>query len=339
MKKSRKKVELICLECNQKIIGGKHLSAHVQKEHDFESYNEYKIKHGLIKTNSDLLKEGAVSCKLCSTVAHDLTSHIIRIHKISCQEYKEKYGDFRSTKFLNDISERVKGENNPAYQHGGKYSPFSDKFIHADKIDKAELCQKVSKSNRENGNNDTTIKYWLNRGYSEQESKDKISERQSTFSLAKCIEKHGEELGRQVWLNRQEKWHKNYKKSNFSKISQKLFWNIADQLNDLSHIHFAELSEDKKLDDSGRNNEYKLRLETRLILPDFIDLSKNKIIEFDGTYWHKNGKQVKNTNALRDSEKDKLLTNSGFFVLRVKEEDYKKNPQEIVDKCLDFLYA
>jgi len=220
MKKSRKKVELICLECNQKIIGGKHLSAHVQKEHDFESYNEYKIKHGLIKTNSDLLKEGAVSCKLCSTVAHDLTSHIIRIHKISCQEYKEKYGDFRSTKFLNDISERVKGENNPAYQHGGKYSPFSDKFIHADKIDKAELCQKVSKSNRENGNNDTTIKYWLNRGYSEQESKDKISERQSTFSLAKCIEKHGEELGRQVWLNRQEKWQESLQNKSIEEIQQ-----------------------------------------------------------------------------------------------------------------------
>jgi len=220
MKKSRKKVELICLECNQKIIGGKHLSAHVQKEHDFESYNEYKIKHGLIKTNSDLLKEGAVSCKLCSTVAHDLTSHIIRIHKISCQEYKEKYGDFRSTKFLNDISERVKGENNPAYQHGGKYSPFSDKFIHADKIDKAKLCQKVSKSNRENGNNDTTIKYWLNRGYSEQESKDKISERQSTFSLAKCIEKHGEELGRQVWLNRQEKWQESLQNKSIEEIQQ-----------------------------------------------------------------------------------------------------------------------
>lgn len=220
MKKSRKKVELICLECNQKIVGGKHLSAHVQKEHDFESYNEYKIKHGLIKTNSDLLKEGAVSCKLCSTVAHDLTSHIIRIHKISCQEYKEKYGDFRSTKFLNDISERVKGENNPAYQHGGKYSPFSDKFIHADKIDKAELCQKVSKSNRENGNNDTTIKYWLNRGYSEQESKDKISERQSTFSLAKCIEKHGEELGRQVWLNRQEKWQESLQNKSIEEIQQ-----------------------------------------------------------------------------------------------------------------------
>ena len=220
MKKSRKKVELICLECNQKIVGGKHLSAHVQKEHDFESYNEYKIKHGLIKTNSDLLKEGAVSCKLCSTVAHDLTSHIIRIHKISCQEYKEKYGDFRSTKFLNDISERVKGENNPAYQHGGKYSPFSDKFIHADKIDKAKLCQKVSKSNRENGNNDTTIKYWLNRGYSEQESKDKISERQSTFSLAKCIEKHGEELGRQVWLNRQEKWQESLQNKSIEEIQQ-----------------------------------------------------------------------------------------------------------------------
>lgn len=339
MKKSRKKVVLTCLECGETVNGGSHLACHVQKKHGFNSYQDYKVKHGLAKTEADLLNEGAVRCKLCGTVAHDLTSHITRIHKLSCQEYKEKHGDFRSTKFLNDISERVKGEKNPAYQHGGRLSPFSDKFIYADKIDKKELFQKVSKSNKENGNNNTTIKYWLKQGFTEEEAKERISERQRTFSLEKCIEKHGDELGRKVWLDRQEKWHKSYKKSNFSKISQTLFWNIAEHLDDLNHIHFAELSEDKNLDDSGKNNEYKLRLETRLILPDFIDLSKNKIIEFDGTYWHKNGRQVKNTNALRDSEKDELLINSGFSILRVKEEEYKNDPQEIINKCLDFLNA
>ena len=48
-------------------------------------------------------------------------------------------------------SDRLKGKNNPAYQHGGKLSPLSDKFIYADKVNKEEIKQKISKSLRENG--------------------------------------------------------------------------------------------------------------------------------------------------------------------------------------------
>lgn len=181
----------------------------MQKEHGYKSYDDYKIKHGLIQTKEQKLAEGAVECVICGCVGHDLTSHITRIHNMTPQEYREKYNSpTRSKKFLNELSERVKGENNPAYQHGGRLSPFSDKFIHADKIDKEELIKKVGKSNRENGNNSTTLLYWLKLGYSEEEAKEKLSERQTTFSLEKCIKKYGEEEGRKRWKKRQEKWLK-----------------------------------------------------------------------------------------------------------------------------------
>jgi len=55
-------------------------------------------------------------------------------------------------------------------------------------------------------NNPLTVSYYVNRGFSEDESKIKLKERQSTFSLSKCIERHGEELGYIVWKERQDKW-------------------------------------------------------------------------------------------------------------------------------------
>lgn len=50
------------------------------------------------------------------------------------------------------------------------------------------------------------IEYWINLGYSKIEAKEKVSEQQATFTLEKCIEKYGEECGKQRWLDRQEKW-------------------------------------------------------------------------------------------------------------------------------------
>lgn len=93
------------------------------------------------------------------------------------------------TEFLCDS---VKGDKNPAYQHGGKFSPFSDKFIHADKIDIPELYKQVAKTRSDNNNDITTIEYWLKKTEGNLDEAEKLlSERQSTFSLEKCIEKHG----------------------------------------------------------------------------------------------------------------------------------------------------
>ena len=56
------------------------------------------------------------------------------------------------------------------------------------------------------GYNNTSIEYYLKKGYSEEESKKLLSERQSTFSLEKCISKHGKDEGTKIFNQRQEKW-------------------------------------------------------------------------------------------------------------------------------------
>lgn len=197
-----------------------------------------------------------------------------------------RWGETLGKQKFKDKSERVKGSKNPAYNHGGKYSPLSDKFIHKDKVDKNEIINKISESCKTNGNHSTTLEYWLKRGYDLEAAKEKLSSRQKTFSLEKCIEKYGEAKGKERWKKRQEKWLKNFKFNNFSMISQDLFWNLSNELKSLKNIYFAELDSDKQMDKSGKNNEYRLVLEGCTILPDFIDIKRKKIIEFQGSYYH-----------------------------------------------------
>lgn len=342
MTKSNVKTKaVICLDCGKEFTTGVALSKHVQTEHGYKSYDEYKYHHGLAKSKETLIAEGAISCGICGLVAHDLTKHIIKTHKLPTEEYKKQYGSLRSEKYLKDQSERIAGSKNPAYQHGGKYSALSDKFIHADKVDKNEVIKKISKSHQTNGNNSTTLLYWTNQGYTEEEAREKLSERQTTFSLEICIEKYGEEEGTKRWQERQEKWMKSTKKSQlkgFSRVSQELFWNIFERLSDdkKTAVYFAQLDEDKNPDFSGENHEYTIRASNSVLSPDFFDIETGRIIEFDGTYWH--GKHlIKYPNRIREEERDALLEQKGYTVLHVHETDYRKNPEQIVEHCLEFL--
>lgn len=272
--------------------------------------------------------EDYVVCEICGHIGANLSTHITNKHKMTTEEYKKQYNKPIKSQKLCDA---VKGENNPAYQHGGKFSPFSDKFIHADSIDKDEFYQKVNKTRKENSNDSTTIDYWLKQTDGDLEEAQKLlTERQSTFSLEKCIQKYGEEGGKKRWNERQEKWMKNNKKSNFSKISQELFWAIYNQLEFKEQIKFAELGE-------KYNNEHVLKLDDITVRPDFIDLIQNKIIEFNGEYWHSEKRMSKSINKTREETRLNALQNYGYKILTIWEQDYKKNKDEIIKKCLDFL--
>lgn len=274
-----------------------------------------------------------VKCMLCEMISNDLTSHITRTH-CSIDEYKAQFPDapFRSAKYLNDQSERVKGDKNPGYQHGGKYSPFSNKYIHGKD---PSIHNKIIKTRRENKNDTTTIDYYLKQGLCLEDAKKQLSVRQSTFSLEKCIARFGEEAGTKKWKERQEKWLRNYPKQNYSKISQDLFWKVFDRLNEeqRSSCKFATLSSHGTKDDSGSNHE-KVIENFRI---DFI--LGNKIIEFDGDYWHsdKNRYAAKNTNKTRDEIRDSKLSELGYSILRIREHQYKQNPQKVIDECVCFL--
>ena len=112
-----------------------------------------------------------------------------------------------------------------------------------------------------------------------------------------------------------------YFKDKYSKISQDLFWNIFEQLED-KNCYFYEL-----------NNEYTFFVHKDNIIIIRVDFKMgNKIIEFDGDYWHSKPEQIK-----KDTLRDEYLTNKGYLIKRVKEKSYMLNKQMVINECLEFL--
>lgn len=166
----------------------------------------------LIKISHETFPEDSeyVECKICSYRTRDLSPHVRYKHNLTPKEYKVTY-DVKLTK-VQSLSDHMRGDKNPAYNHGGKFSPFSKNFI---KYTDDESYQnglgsvkaKSSQTRMDHPENDNTkIEYYISKGYSKEESEILLSERQSTFSLSKCIERHGEDEGLRMWKERQEKW-------------------------------------------------------------------------------------------------------------------------------------
>jgi hypothetical protein len=61
------------------------------------------------------------------------------------------------------------------------------------------------------GKKSNQVLYWTKLGYTEEESIKLVSERQSTFSLNKCITNYGDIEGKLVWQTRQDKWQETLK--------------------------------------------------------------------------------------------------------------------------------
>ena len=115
---------------------------------------------------------------------------------------------------------------------------------------------------------------------------------------------------------------KNYNQG-YSKISQKIFWMIYEKLTSLEKekTYFKELNNEWYIKDT--NNFY------------FIDFKcGDKIIEFDGIYWHKNSKE-------KDEIRNTIYKNLGFKILVISENDLvdkkSKISDELISKCLNFI--
>lgn len=176
------------------------------------------------------------------------------------------------------------------------------------------------------------VDYWLAKGYTKKEAIEIISKSQVTFSLEKCIEKYGVEKGTEIYNNRQNKWLKSFKesmKNNFvngiqsSNVANKLFNIIEKQL-----IGQKEFILGKYVFDFEYNN---------------------KIIEFNGDYWHANPKIydktfINKTNGhtakeiwKRDKDKIKYAKKHGYDVYTVWESEFRNDPEAVIKKCMDFL--
>ena len=119
----------------------------------------------------------------------------INIKKLKCEFIKE---------FFNDT-----GPNNINYWLNRGYDLISAQQKLSENQSKGGIAASLNwKNNREYAKttNSTFVEYWIKKGFTEEEAKIKRSERQKTFSLDKCIQKYGNDLGEIKFEERQKKW-------------------------------------------------------------------------------------------------------------------------------------
>ncbi len=314
------------------------------------------------KILNEQLNLHGLQCKLCSCRAlSSLQEHIKQIHKMTPTKYYAETSstpaDVYSAKLRQDLSDKVTGDKNPAYQHGGRLSPFSTKFKNYATPEEAEIGRaaafsKLSATQRDHGN--TSLKFYLNLGMTEDEATQALSERQATFTLEKCIARHGEE-GKEIFADRQLRWQatldakpddeierinnlKIWKSGGVSKQSISLFEKI-DSENARWSAHGGEVMIKLIFDGITKRKMIDFKLD-------------NKIIEYFGTYWHadprkysddaimiqkRNGPETAGSIREHDRLYLSLLKEAGFRVLVIWEHDFTTNPIETIQKCKDFL--
>lgn len=196
-------------------------------------------------------------------------------------------------------------------------------------------------------NSNRCVEYWLLRGYSVDEATKMISSIQSTFSLKKCVEKYGTEEGTQRWSDRQEKWLESMnnktqeEKNRINKLKVAKGFSVSSFENELFDIF--------KSYDIDVSGQYMIRDTERKKRCVFDFRVGNKLIEFNGDFWHCNPilydssyfhpRMKKTAKEIweRDSERLKFAEDMGYEVLVVWEHDFCNDREKVIERCINFL--
>jgi hypothetical protein len=277
------------------------------------------------------------------------------LEKISKNSGKHMQTDYYKSMFSN----KIKGADNPNHkskttlQQRQLCSKYSKEYWRQNfpELTEAEIELSVSqfaKSSQVNRLTETQLEYWLKKcGGDAKLAKIMLKDRQTTFSLDKCIKKYGEVEGKKKWIDRQEKWKKKvfnehtYIGGGRSIVSVDFFNKIINELKLPADSYMFDKNE-KFMTDTINNLTYKY---------DFTYLPNKRIIEFNGDYWHCNPviyesdyyHKIKDMTAQQiwdyDGIKTKLAESHGYTVMSIYERNWIDNPGETLKKCIDFLNA
>lgn len=340
-------------------ICGKEYTTKKSKTSGYCSKECSKI-YNLQKRSKELeSQEDILRCKECDLlIGKSIITHITNFHNMSVEEYKAKHNVGAEAIFAEStrtiLRENVSGEKNVWYNHCGTLSPFSKNNPRITEEQRLENLSNIIENRTNNGNGTTDIRRYLKEtDGNEEEARKLLKERQSTFSLDKCIKNYGEEEGLKKWQERQDKWQTTLLSKSEEEIAEINSLKIVGKASKISQELF------NKIDLNGaryhsKNGELGIRLKTnKIVYPDFI--FNSKIIEFYGDKWHANPKSYKPNDLViflnskrkqsktakeiweQDENRINELKKLGYSIKIIWEQDYRNNKEQVIEECKQFL--
>lgn len=306
----------------------------------------------LAKKNVGIENIDYIICPVCNAHLKQISNKHAKLHgydssanmkialnlaEITCQSKKEK----------------SKGDKNAAFNHGGKYSKFSKNFIHGYNKEWHQTSKDNFKLDKKNNVDKypNRIEYWIKKANGDIELGKQLYKEHQTRDLKYFVKKYGEVEGTARHAAKTEKWVKTMsgkpidelrrineskvRKSScfYSKAEKEIFNSIKSQIPGLTEQVGIERPATAK----------------RFYIYDMC--YKNKIIEYNGDFWHANpdiytesfvnpySKLTFNEIRKRDEDKLWVANNAGYDLMVVWESDYNKNKEELINKCLTYLTA
>jgi hypothetical protein len=308
------------------------------------------ISKGNVKFNDKTEGIDYLTCAICGAKSGDLSGHV-KVHNITPAEYKVKYSiDVLKPMIYRDAR---RGNKNPAYNHGGKLSPWSKNFIHGyDQKRHAKKNQEFKQIRAKFPEKfKSNIEYWIVHCDGDIVTAQECYKKWQTRNLEFFINKYGLEEGTARHTAKIKKWMStmNLKSIeeltsiNTRKIKRSGYFSSKGEkeLFTILQKDMPELTEQFSLCRNENANQ-------KLFY--FYDMKyQNKIIEYHGDFWHANPKfynlsfvnpYTKKTQAeINASDADKLLvaTSAGYNVHVVWEHEYKTDKNKVIEECLTFL--
>jgi hypothetical protein len=281
----------------------------------------------------DLIEgEDYLVCKICGCKSLELSNHI-KVHNITSSEYKKQF-NINSVKTEKQRMQ-MKGENNPAFNHGGRLSAWSKNFKNGYDEAKHEQFKK-----------DQSLFMKENPGAFSRASYDSEEEyiKSQTRNLDWFIEKYGEDEGVFRHSEKTRKWiHTLSLKTNDEKaeINRKKIFKKG-------MISNLEKEIVEMIKNEGIDIEHQFRIRNHIKWYVYDIKKDNKIIEVNGDFWHANPLKYKENDVVfkgktakdlweKDEVKINFANEHGFVVLTIWENDFRTNPQQEIEKCLNFL--
>jgi hypothetical protein len=340
-------IEVECIQCGKLTIGTKRT-----KWCSNECMCAYRTSQRNVKPGAVEGKD-YVTCPICNSKAAQISHKHAKMHGFKNQKDMQQQLGIEVTCESKKL--KTSGENNPGYQHNGKFSVWSENFIHGyDEVKHEEFKQQQSERMKTSDTNVFGINYWLKETAGDEELAKQLHSKSQTRDLNWFVNKWGEEEGKKRHQAKTEKWlntlnsksEEELNEINSKKVRKSAcFFSKAEKelLRELQGI----LGDDVRGSLSLCRNSAEQR--KKFFVYDIH--YKNKIIEYNGDFWHANPAlygsdfvcpytdRTQDQIFENDNNKKIIAETHGYQVKTVWERDYKSNPDAVIKECLEFLNA